>query len=202
VINPILEEQSVPGVHSEVEDFGSLRVNRIFRNDEGPVPPMSAARHESQAGGRAVEIREAVANFDPSAGKPLVAQVFRHADITMPAATKLVAVGVFRALIGERSRMQVNVWTEHLHDQWDDRGASDQVEHGWLFKKPRPQVEVVVFRPVEHRRLSEKRVCEAIAGFEQSPDRLLVKRLSYDEEAILLKRLALLWGERNEFHSC
>ena len=42
---------------------------------------------------------------------------------------------------------------------------------------------------------------ESIARLEQSPDRLLIKRLFDDEETILIKRSTLLGRELNEFHS-
>jgi hypothetical protein len=96
--------------------------------------------------------------------------------------------------------MKMNVWAEQLHDQRDNRRAGDEIDHRLLFQQPRPLIEVIVFRPVKDRRLMEKGMRDPVAGREQSPHHFLIERLFHHEEAILLKRSALLRGELNEFH--
>jgi hypothetical protein len=96
--------------------------------------------------------------------------------------------------------MKMDVWAEQLRDQRDDRRAGDEIDHRRLFQQARPHIEVIVFRSVKYRRLLEKRMRDPVARLEQSPHHFLIEGLSHHEEAILIKRLTLLWGELNEFH--
>jgi hypothetical protein len=96
--------------------------------------------------------------------------------------------------------MKLDVRAEQLHNQRDDRRARDELDHRWLLQQARPLIKVIVFRSVKDRRLPEKRMRDPVARLEQSPHHFLIERLFNDEEAILIKRATLLWGELNEFH--
>ena len=60
---------------------------------------------------------------------------------------------------------------------------------------PGRMIEVIVFRPVEDRRLLQKGMRDPVARLEQSPHHFLIERLFNHEEAVLVKRSALLGCE-------
>jgi hypothetical protein len=162
---------------------------------------MRAARHQRQAGGRTVKIGEAVADLDPRTRKPSVSQVFGHADVTMPATPEALSIWILRPFVGERCRVELDIWAEQLDDQRDHRRAGDEIDHRGLFQQARPLIEVIVFRSVKYRRLFEKGMRDPVARFDQSPHHFSIDRLPHDKEAIFIERSPLLGRELNEFHS-
>ena len=98
--------------------------------------------------------------------------------------------------------MKLDVRSEQLHDQRDNRRAGDEIDHRLLFQSAWSLIEVIVFRPVEYGRLLKKGMRDPVARLEQSPHHFPIERLFNHEEAILIKRSTLLWGELNEFHGC
>jgi len=113
----VLEEYRITSVQAQIAYLDVLWIDLAFPNEEGLSSEVASARHQRHAGFALMKVRQAVTDLDSDTGQTLMAQVFRNSDIAVPPSSKWCAGRIFRPLVNERRRMEMDVRAKQLNNQ-------------------------------------------------------------------------------------
>jgi hypothetical protein len=86
----------------------------------------------------------------------------------------------------------MNVGTQQLYDKGDGRRMINEIEQRVLFENAGTQVYMIIFGPTLELRFLKKRIRQSVTCFHETGDRFFIKRPGNHQEAVPIKRLALL----------
>src|SRR5215471_1984938 len=137
---------------------------------------MTSAGHHSHAAIRLVKICQTVTDLDAHQRQSLMSQIPRDADVSVPPSPERCSIRILWSFIDERSRVEMNVWTQQLYYKGYGCRMVNKIEQCVLFENAGTQVYVIIFGPAQKSRFLKKRIRQAITCLHETRDRSFAKR--------------------------